>query len=81
MLKHGNVVLFARYIRACARMCKICTRTPAMSVFMRLKHSCKQLFPPPPAWRVEDIPDQTGRVHVVTGGNAGIGRETVKVRD
>jgi len=31
-------------------------------------------------WTAENMPDQTGRVFLVTGGNAGIGRETVKVR-
>ena len=25
-------------------------------------------------WRVDDIPDQTGRVHVVTGANSGLGK-------
>ncbi|KZV96236.1 NAD(P)-binding protein [Exidia glandulosa HHB12029] len=47
-------------------------------MYTRLKHSVKQLFPPAPTWKVDDIPDQTGRVHVVTGGCAGIGYETVK---
>jgi len=27
-------------------------------------------------WQAEDIPDQTGRVAVVTGGNGGLGLET-----
>ena len=30
------------------------------------------------AWTTEDIPDQTGRVAVVTGGNGGLGLATVK---
>jgi NAD(P)-dependent dehydrogenase (short-subunit alcohol dehydrogenase family) len=30
------------------------------------------------AWTVDDIPDQTGRVAVVTGGNGGLGLATVK---
>jgi NAD(P)-dependent dehydrogenase (short-subunit alcohol dehydrogenase family) len=29
-------------------------------------------------WTSEDIVDQTGRVAIVTGGNSGIGYETVK---
>ncbi|KZT70280.1 NAD(P)-binding protein [Daedalea quercina L-15889] len=33
---------------------------------------------PPPRWSVDDIPDLSGKVIIVTGGNANIGRETVK---
>ncbi|KAL6302935.1 NAD(P)-binding protein [Sparassis latifolia] len=36
------------------------------------------LFPPKPKWAVEQMPDLLGQVIIVTGGNAGIGRETVK---
>ena len=35
--------------------------------------------PPKAKWGVADIPDLSGKVMIVTGGNAGIGRETVKV--
>ncbi|KAF7972028.1 hypothetical protein HWV62_19245 [Athelia sp. TMB] len=31
-----------------------------------------------PTWSVEEIPDLTGQIAIVTGGNAGIGKDTVK---
>lgn len=39
-----------------------------------------QSRPPKSKFTVEDIPDLTGRVIIVTGSNTGVGKETVKVR-
>src|SRR6266851_8646455 len=38
-----------------------------------------QLLPPKPTWTAADVPDQTGKTVIVTGGNGGIGRETARV--
>jgi hypothetical protein len=37
-----------------------------------------EMFPPKASFTKKDIPDQHGRVFVVTGGSAGIGYEVVK---
>ncbi|KAF8601527.1 NAD(P)-binding protein [Ceratobasidium sp. AG-I] len=37
-----------------------------------------ETFPGKPRWSVDQIPDLTGQTIIVTGGNAGIGRETCK---
>lgn len=38
-----------------------------------------QLFPPCAKFTPSDLPDQTGKVHIVTGGSSGVGFELVKV--
>jgi hypothetical protein len=39
----------------------------------------RELFPPRATFSVDDIPDLSGRVFIVTGGSSGVGKETVKV--
>lgn len=40
-----------------------------------------QFFPPKSKFAVDDIPDLSGKVVIVTGANTGVGFETAKVFD
>ncbi|QRV85242.1 short chain dehydrogenase [Ceratobasidium sp. AG-Ba] len=41
-------------------------------------NAISQIYPPKPVFAVEQIPDLAGQIVIVTGGNAGVGKETCK---
>jgi NAD(P)-dependent dehydrogenase (short-subunit alcohol dehydrogenase family) len=44
-----------------------------------LRNAYTQVFPPTPAFTEANIPSQSGRIFMVTGGNTGVGFEIVKI--
>jgi len=49
-----------------------------MDVLASLLIFLRQSFPPKPTFTVNDIPDLSGKIIIVTGANTGVGFETAK---
>lgn len=53
---------------------------PVGHILRSIVSGFRSSFPGKSQWDVDETPDLHGNVVIVTGGNAGIGRETCKVR-
>ncbi|CAH0021224.1 unnamed protein product [Clonostachys rhizophaga] len=53
--------------------------TSPLQTEVSMRDALTQLFPPPPTYTEEHVPSLQGKVFLVTGGNAGVGLELVKI--
>ena len=44
-----------------------------------IRNAYTQVFPPTPTFTEANIPPQSGRIFMVTGGNTGVGFEIIKI--
>jgi NADPH:quinone reductase-like Zn-dependent oxidoreductase len=50
-----------------------------MAVIATIRNLLDQWFPPKPLFTETDVPLQTGKVFIVTGGNSGVGYELISM--